>query len=197
MTRPADLGPHRHGASSPGPRYQGGGCQLRLGRRHSILWAPCYHAVLHQGDPIAPDIVQNPTPTNFQNDTPALRCPEFLRMKAWSANVTRIINRMKSALVRLGIRGFKPQLRTAPQLVGTLRTPEDLPIPPNALDEMRRDLARLAVVREQIKALEQARLERLEQAPQTGPNAMIRLLASVLGVGIETADMLVQEVTFT
>jgi transposase len=107
---------------------------------------------------------------------------------------TRIINRMKSALVRLGIRGFKPQLRKAPQLVGTLRTPEDLPIPPNALDEMRRDLARLAVVREQIKALEQARLERLEQAPQTGPNAMIRLLASVLGVGIETADMLVQEV---
>jgi transposase len=55
-------------------------------------------------------------------------------------------------------------------------------------------LTRLAVVREQIKALEQARLERLEQAPQTGPNAMIRLLASVLGVGIETADMLVQEV---
>jgi transposase len=107
---------------------------------------------------------------------------------------TRIINRMKSALVRLGIRGFKPQLRKAPQLVETLRTPEDLPIPPNALDEMRRDLARLAVVREQIKALEQARLERLEQAPQTGPNAMIRLLASVLGVGIETADMLVQEV---
>jgi transposase len=107
---------------------------------------------------------------------------------------TRIINRMKSALVRLGIRGFKPQLRKAPQLVGTLRTPEDLPVPPNALDEMRRDLARLAVVREQIKALEQARLERLEQAPQTGPNAMIRLLASVLGVGIETADMLVQEV---
>src|SRR5271168_3530263 len=107
---------------------------------------------------------------------------------------TRIINRMKSALVRLGIRGFKPQLRNAPQLVGTLRTPEDLPIPPNALDEMRRDLARLAVVREQIKALEQARLERLEQAPQTGPNAMIRLLASVLGIGIETADMLVQEV---
>jgi transposase len=107
---------------------------------------------------------------------------------------TRIINRMKSALVRLGIRGFKPQLRKAPQLVATLRTPEDVPIPPNALDEMRRDLARLAVVREQIKALEQARLERLEQAPQTGPNAMIRLLASVLGVGIETADMLVQEV---
>jgi transposase len=107
---------------------------------------------------------------------------------------TRIINRMKSALVRLGIRGFKPQLRKAPQLIEALRTPDGLPIPPNALDEMRRDLARLAVVREQIEAIEQARLERLEQAPQSGPNAMIRLLASVRGVGIETADMLVQEV---
>jgi transposase len=107
---------------------------------------------------------------------------------------TRIINRMKSALVRLGIRGFKPQLRKAPQLVEALRTPEGLPIPPNALDEMRRDFTRLAIVREQVKALEQARRERLEQAPQTRPNAMMRLLASVLGVGIETADMLVQEV---
>jgi transposase len=47
---------------------------------------------------------------------------------------------MKSALARLGIRGFKPQLRKAPQLVEALRTPEDAPIPPNTLDEIRRDL---------------------------------------------------------
>ena len=107
---------------------------------------------------------------------------------------TRIINRLKSALARLGIRGFKPQLRKAPQLLASLRTPEDQPIPPNTLDEMRRDLARLALIREQIKAIEQARLARLEQAPQTGPNAMIRMLASIRGVGIETAEMLVQEV---
>ena len=107
---------------------------------------------------------------------------------------TRIINRMKAALTRLGIRGFKPQLRKAPQLLESLRTPEGLAIPPNTLDEIRRDLARLTIVRDQIKAIEQARLERLEQTPQTGPNAMVRLLASVLGVGLETADMLVQEV---
>jgi len=107
---------------------------------------------------------------------------------------TRIINRLKSTLVRLGIRGFKPQLRKAPQLLASLRTPEDSPIPPNTLDEMQRDLTRLALIREQIKAIEQARLTRLEQAPQTGPNAMIRMLASIRGVGIETAEMLVQEV---
>ena len=79
---------------------------------------------------------------------------------------TRIINRLKSDLVRLGIRGFKPQLRKAPQLLESLRTPEDSPIPPNTLDEMQRDLTRLALIREQIKAIEQARLARLEQAPQ-------------------------------
>src|SRR4051794_3264639 len=57
-----------------------------------------------------------------------------------------------------------------------------------------RGLARLAIIREQIKAIEQARLGGLEQAPKTGPHAMVRLLASITGVGVETADMLVQEV---
>jgi transposase len=107
---------------------------------------------------------------------------------------TRIVNRMKSALARLGIRGFKPELRKAPQRLGGLRTPDDKPIPPNTVQEFHRDLARLAMVREQIAAIEQTRLERLEQAPEAGPHAMVRLLASVIGVGVETADMLVQEV---
>ena len=107
---------------------------------------------------------------------------------------TRIINRMKAALIRLGIRGFKPELRRAPQKLDALRTPEGLPIPPNTLEEIRRDMARLAMVREQIDLIEQARLTRIEQAPETGPHAMVRLLASIIGVGVETADMLVQEV---
>jgi transposase len=107
---------------------------------------------------------------------------------------TRIINRMKAALVRLGIRGFKPELLKAPQRLECLRTPEGVPIPPNMLDEIRRDMARLGWVREQLHAIEQARLARLEQAPATGPHAMVRLLARVIGVGVETADMLVHEV---
>lgn len=107
---------------------------------------------------------------------------------------TRIINRMKSALTRLGIRGFKPELRKARQRLETLRTPEGMPVPANMLDEMRRDMARLAMVREQVDAIERTRLVRLEQAPAAGPHAMVRLLASVIGIGVETADMLVQEV---
>jgi transposase len=39
-----------------------------------------------------------------------------------------------------------------------------------------------------------ARVISLEQAPDDGPHVMVRLLARVIGVGVETADMLVQEV---
>jgi transposase len=81
---------------------------------------------------------------------------------------TRIINRMKAILAWLGVRGFNPTLRKAPQRLDELRTPQDLPLPPNTVDELRRDMARLAMVCEHIKALEQARLANLEQAPGTG-----------------------------
>ena len=107
---------------------------------------------------------------------------------------TRIVNRMKGTLARLGIRAFNPALRRAPERLETLRTPEGATLPPNTRAELQRDMARLRFVTEQIREIEAARAERLEQAPETGPNAMIRLLARVVGVGIETADMLVQEV---
>nr|WP_245269892.1 IS110 family transposase [Nitrobacter hamburgensis] len=107
---------------------------------------------------------------------------------------TRIINRMKGALARLGIRGFKPELRRAPEKLSALLTPEGELLPSNLLEEMRREMTRLSLIREQIVAIEQARLVRLQQAPTSRPNAMTTLLARVIGVGLETADMLVQEV---
>src|SRR5437588_1240111 len=107
---------------------------------------------------------------------------------------SRIVNRMKATLTRLGIRGFNPKLKKAAERLDDLRTPEDEPIPPNTLAELRRDMVRRRLVSDQIRQIEGARLERLEQAPCDGPHAMVRLLARVIGVGIETADMLVQEV---
>jgi transposase len=105
----------------------------------------------------------------------------------------RIINRMKAALIRLGIRGFNPKLKRAAGRLKDLRTPEGEPIPPNTLAELRRDMERRRLVSNQIQQIEEARRQRLEQAPSDGPHAMVRLLARVIGVGTETADMLVQE----
>jgi len=107
---------------------------------------------------------------------------------------SRIVNRMKAALARLGIRDFNPKLKKAAERLSGLRTPEDQPIPPNTLAELYRDMERRRLVTNQIRQIEDARLERLKQAPKDGPNVMVRLLARVIGVGIETADMLVQEV---
>lgn len=106
---------------------------------------------------------------------------------------TRIVNRMKACLIRFGIRNFKPTLRRAPERLTSLCTPEGGPLPPNTLAELRRDMVRLRFVMDQINEIEAARLQRLEQAPAEGPYAMVRLLAHVIGVGIETADMLVHE----
>jgi transposase len=107
---------------------------------------------------------------------------------------SRIVNRMKAALIRLGIRGFNPKLKKAAERLDGLRTPEGEPIMPNTLAELRRDMVRRRLVSDQIRQIEDARLERLKQAPSDGPHAMVRLLARVIGVGVETADMLVQEV---
>jgi transposase len=109
---------------------------------------------------------------------------------------TRIVNRMKATFARFGIRSFKFTLRHADERLNDLRTAEAASLPANTHAELRRDIARLRVVGNQIKEIEQQRLQRIEQAApsQKGSNAMVRLLARVIGIGVETADMLVNEI---
>ena len=71
----------------------------------------------------------------------------------------RIVNRMKAALARLGIRGFNPKLKKAAGRLKALHTPEGEPIPPNTLDELRRDMVRRRLVSDQIRQIEDARLD--------------------------------------
>jgi transposase len=106
----------------------------------------------------------------------------------------RIVNRMKATMVRLGVLNFNVKLRKAVEKLAGLRTPEGVPLPANTLDELRRDMAQLRLIREQIKEIEKARLARLKKAPQEGAHPMLLMLAKVLGIGVETADMLVHEV---
>src|SRR5499433_1633253 len=107
---------------------------------------------------------------------------------------TTIINCVKATLARLGIRGFNPKLKKAADRLEHVRTPEGEPIPPNTLAELSRDMARKQLVAEQIRQIEKARLEQLKQAPKSEPNLMVLLVVRVIGIGIETADMLVREI---
>jgi transposase len=107
---------------------------------------------------------------------------------------TRAMNRIKSTLIRFGIRTFKVKLRQASKHLEGLRGPEGEPPPANTMAELRRDLARLQLIRGQIREIERARLERLKRAPHQGTQPMMRMLARIMGIGIETAGMLVHEV---
>jgi transposase len=106
---------------------------------------------------------------------------------------SRVVNRMKAILIRFGIRNFNVKLSKAAQRLETLRGPEG-ELPPNTLAELRREMARLVFIKQQIKEIEKARLAELEQAPREGTHPMLLMLARVKSVGVETADMLVHEV---
>jgi transposase len=106
---------------------------------------------------------------------------------------TRIVNGMKGDLARLGVRNFNPKLKKAPTKLDAVRTPEGGPIPPNTIAKLKRDMERLWQIKEQIRQIEAELLERIEKAPEEKAHAMIVSLASVLGMGVETADMLVHE----
>src|SRR5260370_41835865 len=49
------------------------------------------------------------------------------------AERTRLVNRMKATLVRLGITGFNVKLRKAAERLSALRTPARAPVPPPPL----------------------------------------------------------------
>jgi len=78
-----------------------------------------------------------------------------------------MINRLKAALTRLGIRGFN-QSCGKPRGVSRACLARREAIPPNMLREMNNELARLAFVRAQMKATEKARLEHIKEAPKAG-----------------------------
>lgn len=65
---------------------------------------------------------------------------------------TRIMNRMKATLARFGIRSFKLTLRHADERLNDLRTAEAASLPANTHAELRRDIARLRVVKSRTKS---------------------------------------------
>jgi len=107
---------------------------------------------------------------------------------------TRVVCRLKSVLVRHGIRDFNPKRKKAAERLEKLCCPEGGSLPPNTLAEVRREMALLRVISDQLKAIEKTREQRLKQAPREGTHPMLLMLAKIKGIGIETGDMLVHEV---
>jgi len=109
---------------------------------------------------------------------------------------TSIVNRMKSILIQFGVRNFNPVLRKASEKLDAVRTPEGIPLPANAVAALHRLMDRLRVIKEQVKAIEQTRLQRMQRNPADRMNAMVFLLVRIIGMGVETAEQLVREMLF-
>jgi len=95
---------------------------------------------------------------------------------------TRVVNRIKATQARLGIRNFKPSPRKAAERLAALHTPEGMPLPPNVLAELQRDMGRLGFVVSQIGEIEEARQKRLEQQPEAAPHAPTATLSATAPV---------------
>src|SRR3984893_7396782 len=109
---------------------------------------------------------------------------------------TSIINRMKAILIQFGVRNFNPVLRKAREKLDALRTPEGIPLPPNTVAALRRNMERLCIIKGQIKSIEQAQLQGLKRDPGERMNAIIFLLVRIIGLGAETAQQLAHEILF-
>ncbi len=106
---------------------------------------------------------------------------------------TSIVNRMKALLIQFGVRNFNPKLRKAAERLDAVRTPEGVPLPPHTVAMLRRLMERKQVIDGQVKAVEQERSRRVEQDPAGKRNAMVLMLSRIVGLGRETAELLVHE----
>jgi transposase len=109
-----------------------------------------------------------------------------------TGEATRLVNRLKGCLARLGIRNFNVKARDAVARLDAVRTGEGAPLPPLTRAELGRALMRLALVRAQLKEVDKARREQLRHGP-AAYQRQVRALSRVYGLGAPTADMLSTE----
>ncbi|MCW2241773.1 IS110 family RNA-guided transposase [Azospirillum canadense] len=113
--------------------------------------------------------------------------------EALVAERTRLTNTIKAELALWGIQGFKPGLRKAADRLDALRTADGESLPAHTRAKLRRLLERRRLASEQIAAIETDTAQAIQRDP-TGANALVLLLAKIKGIGLETAQMLVQEI---
>jgi transposase len=106
---------------------------------------------------------------------------------------SRIVNRMKASLARLGIRNVNVKRADAAARLDERRTGEGAALPPLTRAELGREMARLALIRAQLKEIDAARQEQLRQAA-AAYRGKVKALSQVYGLGAATADMLTVEV---
>ena len=116
------------------------------------------------------------------------------RREALLGDRLKVENRIRSLLVRYGVVGFNPRLKSAEQKLAALRAPGGRPLPPNAMNSLRLLLAQHRLLSQQMREIEAVREKVVELNWPDRLQRMIQMLARLVGVGVETATVLVYEV---
>jgi transposase len=115
--------------------------------------------------------------------------------KTLTAERVSHVNRVKGLLFSQGITGYEPRRRDRRERLEELQTGDGRPLPEHLKAQIRRELDRLELLLEQIKAVEAERdvLLAAEQAVTPAPAAM---LLDIKGIGPEFAAILWSEGLF-
>jgi transposase len=107
------------------------------------------------------------------------------------------VNRIKGLLFSQGVSGYEPLRRNRRQQLDALRTGDGRPLPPHLNTQISRELDRLELLIEQIKAVETERDALLDLAAKTeGTPAPQVMLLAIRGIGPEFAAVLWMEAFF-
>jgi transposase len=102
-------------------------------------------------------------------------------------------NRIDSLLCLHGIAGFKPRLKKAVEHLAALRDFAGAPLPAQTMAELQRLMARHRLASAQLREIEAERDRVLTLNRPDRAERMIQLLARIVGLGTETATVLVRE----
>jgi transposase len=105
----------------------------------------------------------------------------------------KLVNRIGAVLATLGVAEYNPMNRNRRQRLEELRTALGKPLPTHARAKIARMLDRLELVFEQIADLERQRDAVLDEDRPDKAAEMIHQLASLRGIGVQSATVLVRE----
>jgi transposase len=105
------------------------------------------------------------------------------------------VNRIKGLLFSQGVSGYEPLRRNRRQRLDELKTGDDRPLPKHLKAQIGRELDRLELLLEQIKAVETER-DALLAAQQVAEPAPAAMLLEIKGIGPELAAILWSEGLF-
>lgn len=103
-------------------------------------------------------------------------------------------NRIENLLCLHGIASFNPRLKKAAEKLENLGTFAGEPLPPKTMAELRRLMALHRTLTEQMAAIEAERDRVMTVSDPDRAERMIQLLVLIVGLGAETATVLVREV---